>query len=101
MVVDGQERVDQRLLASLLVVPPCQLRFEGDPAEEGQGEEDPDDPPVDDERRDGIEGGVGRHHHPSVRVHTDRMTWPRGEPFVSSMTVLPPRVCRPHWGMGQ
>ena len=58
MVVDGEERVDEGLLAFLLVVAPGDLRFEGDLAEECQGEEDADDPAVDDEGADRVERGV-------------------------------------------
>lgn len=58
-MVDGEQRVDQGLLAFLLVVAPDDLRPQGDLSEERQGEEDPDDPAVDDQRRDGIKGRVG------------------------------------------
>jgi hypothetical protein len=59
VVVHGQQRVDEGLLAFLLVVAPHDLRPERDLAEEGEGEEDADDPAVDDERGDRVEGRVG------------------------------------------
>ena len=49
MVVDGQQRVDESLLAFLLIVAPDDLRLQSDLAEERQSEEDADDPAIDDE----------------------------------------------------
>ena len=59
MVIDGEERVDQGLLAFLLVVAPDDLGSQGDLAEERQSEEDADDPAVDDQRRHRVERRVG------------------------------------------
>lgn len=63
MVVHGQQRVDEGLLALLLVVAPVEFRLQGDLTQQSEGEEQPDDAAVDDEGRDRIERGVGCDHH--------------------------------------
>ena len=60
VVVDGEERVDEGLLAFLLVVAAVQFRFQRDLAEEGEGEEQADDAAVDDEGGERVECRVGR-----------------------------------------
>lgn len=89
MVIHGQQRVDERLLAFLLVVAPDDLWSEGNLAEEGEGEEHADDPAVDEKRGDRVERCVGGQDdsQPERQERERRLTacgnagrWPRRRP---------------------